>query len=420
MKILIIGSGGREHALAWKIAQSPRVSELYVAPGNGGTSKVAKNISIEATDIESLVKFAKENAIDITVVGPDDVLALGIVDAFQKHGLYIFGPTKASAEIESSKAFAKQLMWEENIPTAPGRIFNDYNSALDFIREHGAPIVVKASGLALGKGVYPCNTIIEAENALAEIMLKRVHKDAGSEVIIEDFLEGQEISIHAFCDGKTSVLFPSAQDHKTVFDNNEGKNTGGMGTIAPIPWVTADIMQFGQDVVASTLDALSKRKKPFIGCLYPGIKMTPSGPMILEFNSRFGDPETQSYMRLLKTDVVDILEACINGNLSECKIDWNSGFAVCIVLASGGYPQKYEKGKSIFGIDKAEKLPGVVIFHAGTKQAETLQTSGGRVLGVTAIGETLPDALKSAYKAVSFIEFEGMHYRKDIGMKSIF
>lgn len=420
MKILIIGSGGREHALAWKIAQSPRVSELYVAPGNGGTSKVAKNISIEATDIESLVKFAKENSIDLTVVGPDDVLALGIVDVFQSRGLSIFGPTKASAEIESSKAFAKQLMWDENIPTASGNIFSDYDLALDFIREHGAPIVVKASGLALGKGVYPCNTLDKAENALAEIMLERVHKDAGNEVVIENFLEGQEISIHAFCDGKTSVLFPSAQDHKPVFDGDKGKNTGGMGTIAPIPWVTSDIMQFGQHVVTSTLDALSKRKKPFIGCLYPGIKMTPEGPMILEFNSRFGDPETQSYMRLLKTDIVDILEACVKGNLSECKIEWNSGFAVCVVLASGGYPQKYEKGKIITGIDKAEKVPGVVVFHAGTKQIETLKTSGGRVLGITAIGATLSDALKCVYEAVSFIKFEGMHYRKDIGLKSIF
>ena len=418
--VLVIGSGGREHALAWKLAQSPRIGKLFVAPGNGGTRQVGENIAIDATDIDGLIQFAEKNEVGLTVVGPDDPLALGVVDAFQARGLRIFGPTRAAAEIELSKAFAKNLMREAGIPTATFKIFSEYNKALAYVRERGAPIVVKASGLALGKGVRVCKTIAQAEIALTEIMLDHIHKDAGNEVVIEEFLDDQEISVHAFCDGKTFVLLPSAQDHKPIRDGDEGKNTGGMGTIAPVPWVSADTLQtLGEQVVRPTLDALAKRGRQFTGLLYPGLKMTSNGPKVLEFNTRFGDPETQSYMRLLKTDLLDILEACVDGTLSELAIEWHSGFAVCIVIASGGYPDEYKKGLLIRGIANAERVPNVVVFHAGTSFDGEFKTSGGRVLGVTATGDTLRNALDRAYEATQLIEFEGMQYRRDIGAKAL-
>lgn len=418
--VLIIGSGGREHALAWKLAQSPRIGKLYVAPGNGGTRDIAENIAIEATDAKGLARFAEKNSINLTVVGPDDPLALGVVDVFQSHGLRIFGPTRAAAQIEASKAFAKRLMRDSNIPTAPFRIFRKHESALEYVRKHGVPIVVKASGLALGKGAYPCKTLAKAEKALAEIMLERAYKQAGNEVIIEEFLNGQEVSIHALCDGKTSILLPTAQDHKPIFDGDKGKNTGGMGTIAPVPWVTDQTLrEVNEQIVRSTLQALVKKGKPFTGCLYPGLKMTDEGPKVLEYNARFGDPETQSYTRLLKTDLLDVLDACVDGKLADLAVEWNSGFAVCIVLASGGYPGKYKKEIPISGIAEAEKIPSVVVFHAGTVCSDQLRTSGGRVLGVTAVGETLQVALDRAYEAVRQIKFKGMQYRKDIGAKAI-
>lgn len=418
--VLIIGGGGREHALAWKLAQSPRIGKLFVAPGNGGTRQVAENVPIDATNIDRLAQFAATNAIGLTVVGPDDPLAFGVVDAFQARGLRIFGPTRAAAEIESSKAFAKNLMSEAKIPTAIFKIFSEYDKALAYVHERGAPIVVKASGLALGKGVYVCKTLAQAETALAEIMLDRAHKDAGNEVIVEEFLDGQEISIHAFCDGKTFVLLPPAQDHKPVRDGDEGKNTGGMGTIAPVSWVSADMLRsLGEQVVRSALETLTKNGRPFTGLLYPGFKMTTSGPKVLEFNARFGDPETQSYMRLLKTDLLDILEACVDGTLVELTIEWRSGFAVCVVIASGGYPDEYKKDLPLRGVSETERVPDVVVFHAGTKFDGELKTSGGRVLGVTAIGDTLRDALNRAYEAAKLIEFDGMQYRRDIGVKSL-
>ena len=420
INILVIGSGGREHALAWKIAQSPRIGKLFIAPGNGGTRQIAKNIAIDATDTNGLVQFAEENNIGLTVVGPDNSLALGIVDTFQARGLKIFGPTRATAEIESSKAFAKNLMSDAGIPTASFRIFNKYEDALAYVRERGTPIVVKASGLALGKGVYICNSLAQAETALEEIMRKNVHKNAGSEVVIEEFLDGQEISIHAFCDGKTFVLLPPAQDHKPIYDNDKGKNTGGMGTIAPVSWVSADTLQtIGEQIVHPTLEALEKCGRQFHGLLYPGLKMTLSGPKVLEFNARFGDSETQSYMRLLKTDLLDILEACVEGTLSELTVEWNYGFAVCVVIASGGYPDTYKRGIPISGMDDAMHVPGVVVFHAGTVFDGELKTSGGRVLGVTAIGNTLRDALSHAYEAVQCIQFDGKQYRRDIGSKTL-
>ena len=418
--ILIIGSGGREHALAWKLAQSSRIGKLYVAPGNGGTRQIAENIAIDATDINGLVQFAEKNEIGLTVVGPDDSLALGVVDAFQARCLRIFGPTRAAAEIESSKAFAKNLMSEAGIPTATFQIFSEYDKALAYIRERGAPIVVKASGLALGKGVYVCKTPSQAEAALAEIMLENVYKDAGKEVVVEEYLDGQEISIHAFCDGKTFVLLPPAQDHKPIRDNDEGKNTGGMGTIAPVSWVTADTLRIvDEQIVRPTLQALAKCGRQFIGLLYPGLKMTTSGPKVLEFNARFGDPETQSYMCLLKTDLLNILEACVDGTLAELAIEWHSGFATCVVIASGGYPDEYKKGLPLRGIAEAERVPDVVVFHAGTKFDGEFKTSGGRVLGITAVGSTLRDALDRAYEAAKLIEFEGKQYRRDIGAKAL-
>lgn len=417
--VLVIGSGGREHALVWKLAQSPHIGKLFVAPGNGGTRQVAENVPIEATDIDGLLQFALKNEIGLTVVGPDDSLALGVVDAFRARGLRIFGPTRAAAKIESSKAFAKNLMSEAGIPTATFKVFSDYDNALAYTRERGAPIVVKASGLALGKGVYVCKTLAQAEAALVEIMLDHVHKDAGSEVVVEEFLDGQEVSLHAFCDGKTFILLPPAQDHKPIHDGDEGKNTGGMGTITPVSWVSAETLHtLGEQVVRPTLETLAKRGRPFVGLLYPGLKMTTSGPKVLEFNARFGDPETQSYMRLLKTDLLDILEACVNGTLSELAIEWHSGFATCVVIASGGYPDEYKKGVPLRGVADAERVLDVVVFQAGTKFDGELKTSGGRVLGVTAIGTTLRDALDRAYEAVRLIQFEGMQYRRDIGAKA--
>ena len=325
--VLLIGSGGREHSLAWKLAQSPKIGKLFVAPGNGGTQLIAQNVPIDATDVAKLLEFAQTNQIDLTIVGPDDPLALGIVDAFQAKGLRIFGPTKSAAEIEWSKSFSKKLMNDGGIPTAKFEVFKEHAKALDYVRSQHLPIVIKASGLALGKGVYVCNTLNEAEMALSEIMLEQVHKDAGNEVIIEEFLDGPEISIHALSDGNTFKLFPPSQDHKPIGEGNVGKNTGGMGTIAPISWITTGNMrEINKRIVIPTLDALSNMGRPFTGLLYPGLKMATEGPKVLEFNARFGDPETQSYMRLLKTDLLDIVEACVEGKLSEINIEWNPGF----------------------------------------------------------------------------------------------
>src|SRR3989344_581312 len=417
--VLVIGSGGREHALTLKLAQSLRISSLYAAPGNPGTAQVAENVAISANDIPALAQFAEKNKIDMTIVGPDDPLAEGIVDACRGRGLKAFGPTRGAAQIESSKVFAKEMMLKHGIPTPAFQVFRSYGEALVHVQRHGAPIVVKASGLALGKGVYVCRTLDEARKALRDIMVNRVLKDAGDEVVIEEYVEGQEISIHAFCDGKTFVLLPPAQDHKPIRDGDEGKNTGGMGTIAPLSWVSAGTLQpLGEQIVRPTLKTLAKRGRPFSGLLYPGLKMTTNGPKVLEFNARFGDPETQSYMRLLKTDLLDILEACVDGTLTELAIKWHSGFAACVIIASGGYHDEYKKGVPLHGVAEAERVSNVVVFHAGTSFDSELKTSGGRVLGVTAIGDTLRNALDRAYEAARLIEFEGMQYRRDIGAKA--
>lgn len=435
-KVLVVGGGGREHALAWKLAQSPRVEKIYVAPGNGGTARLrtqngvaAENVTIGATDVPALLSFALERTIDLTVVGPDDALALGIVDAFRKEGLKVFGPTRAAAEIEASKAFSKDFMTRHGIPTAKFRTFTDHKAAEEYSAEQKLPIVVKASGLALGKGVVIAHTAAEVEEALRSMFVEKKFGDAASEVIIEEFLEGPEISIHVLSDGKDFEILPAAQDHKAVFDGGEGPMTGGMGTIAPVPWVTPEDMEkIRKEIVEPALAGLAAEDRPFSGLLYPGLKMTPEGPKVLEFNARWGDPETQSYMRLLKSDAFELFLACAEGRLAEQKTEWESGAACCVIMASGGYPGSYEKGKEISGISEAEKLPGVVVFHAGTatkdgtaSRAEggELFTNGGRVLGVAATGETLEQALATAYHAVEKIRFDGAHWRKDIGARAL-
>lgn len=419
--ILVVGSGGREHALAWKLKQSPKVGTIYIAPGNGGTRLVGENVPIAATDFEQLSTFAAQKGIGLTVVGPDDPLALGIVDHFQSRGLRIWGPSKAAAQIESSKAFAKQLMKEAKIPTAAFETHTEYNKAIAYLRRVGAPIVVKASGLALGKGVYVCKTMEEAEVALKEVMIDKVHKDAGNEVVIEEYLDGVEISVHALCDGVNYRLFPTSQDHKPALDGDMGKNTGGMGTIAPVPWVTSEIMtSVEQHVLRPALETMAARGTPFLGLLYPGIKVTTKGIKVLEFNARFGDPETQVYMRLLKNDLYDLLESCLEGTIGDQHLEWTHGYAANIVLASGGYPDAYERGLPIQGVERAEENNEIVVFHAGTSwTGEGFKTNGGRVLGVCAIGSPLKQALDTAYEAVGKISFQGMQYRKDIGQKSL-
>ncbi len=421
MNILVIGGGGREHALAWKLSQSPLVKKIYVAPGNGGTQELAENIPIAPTDFKTLLEFAREKKIDLAVVGPDDALALGIADEFQNAGIPVFGPTKAAAEIEASKAFAKSFMKANKIPTADFMVFKEYGKAKEYLQNAKFPLVVKASGLALGKGVIIAKTKEEAETALQNIMVDKIFGESGSEVVIEEFLQGKEISIHAISDGATFQMFPPAQDHKQIFDGDKGPNTGGMGTIAPLPWITTDDMNaISKSIVEPTLQGLRDAGRPFAGILYPGLMLTNDGPKVLEFNARFGDPETQVYMVLLKTDLLQIIESCIAHKLNEQKIEWHPGYAVCVVLASGGYPGAYEKGKKITGLEEAKKIKGVELFHAGTVYENgAYYTSGGRVLGVTARSETLKGALDLAYEAVSKIYFDGMHYRKDIGAKAL-
>ncbi len=421
--ILVIGGGAREHALVWKLKQSSRAGKIYVAPGNGGTWGIAENVPIGVMEFEKLASFAKEKNVSLTIPGPDDAFVAGIVDVFSAHGLRIWGPTKDAAQIEGSKAHSKVLMNDGNIPTAKFKVFTSADSALAHIRIHGAPVVIKASGLALGKGVYVCKTIHEAESAITEIMVERVHKDAGNEVVIEEFLEGPEASIHVLSDGISHYTFPSSQDHKPALDGDLGKNTGGMGTIAPVPWMTTEMMSTVEDhVVKRTFDTLLQQGSQFKGLLFPGIMMTLEGPKVLEFNARFGDPETQIYMRLLRSDILDLFEACIDGTLDSVArtILWHSGFAANVVIASGGYPDAYQTGFPITGIEEAEMVPDVVVFHAGTKMENgQFITTGGRVLSVSARGGTLKQALDRTYEAVGKIHFEGMQFRHDIGAKAL-
>lgn len=417
MNILIIGSGGREHALAWKIRQSPKVKELYVAPGNAGTGKIAKNLDLK--DKNEIVTWVKENHIDLVLVGPDDYLAEGIVDELQKLNIKVFGPTKDASEIEWSKSFAKEFMKKEGIPTAKYETFKDPFLAKEYIKQQQTPIVIKASGLALGKGVIIAQTIDEANEAIDQIMIDKSFGDAGSEVVIEEYLTGIEISTHAFCDGKNIAMFPSAQDRKRIFENDKGPNTGGMGTIAPVPYITQEqIDEIEEKIVKPTIEGMERIGRTFKGILFPGIMITKDGPKVIEFNARFGDPETQSYMRILETDLIDILLSCIDGTLDKQEIVWSNKSACCIVVASGGYPGSYERGKEIKGLDT--KREGMEVFHAGTKdEAGKVVTNGGRVLGVTNVGDNLEDALSGAYNFVVNIDFDGKQYRKDIGTKAV-
>lgn len=419
MKVFVIGSGGREHALAWKLSQSPKIDKLYCVPGNPGMAEIAECVDISADKLEELRDFALKQQVDITVVGPDDCLAAGVVDVFQKAGLKIFGPTQKAARIESSKAYAKKLMMKCGIPTAQYAEFEDHQKALDYLKDQKYPLVIKADGLALGKGVVICQTSEEAQSALKAMMVDASFGKAGSKVIVEEFLQGQEVSIHAFCDGRSAKLFPAAQDHKAAYDGDQGPNTGGMGTYAPVPWVSAAMISDIQNkIVDPILKAMAEDGNPFTGCLYPGLIITNEGFKVLEFNARFGDPETQSYMRLLETDLLEVIEACIDGRLSELDIKWSDDSACCIVAASGGYPGSYQKGLAIKGLDEVKQMPDVFIFQAGTKRTgDDIVTSGGRVLGVTATAGTLGSALNKSYRALESIFFTGIHYRKDIGRK---
>ncbi|MDP9249247.1 MAG: phosphoribosylamine--glycine ligase [bacterium] len=421
LKILIIGGGGREHAVGWKVKQSLRAGDIFFAPGNAGTAKIGTNVDIKAADIPALLEFAKKESVGLTLALPDEPLALGIADEFRKAGLRIWGPTKASAELEWSKAFAKGFMARHNLPTAKFEVLSDIDSAKKYVEGEMLPIVIKASGLALGKGVVICETREDAYKTLEDIFIKKIFGSAGEKIVIEKFLAGPEISIHAFSDGKNYLMFPPAQDHKRALENDLGPNTGGMGTIAPLPFVSdAQLKEIEATIVAPVISGMAAEDRPFSGLIYPGLMLTKNGPQILEFNARLGDPETQVYMRLLDTDILDIFEACIDGKLNVMEIKWTNVFAANIVLASLGYPGNYEKGKVISGVEEAEAMSGIVVFHSGTAMAGSdLVTSGGRVLGVSAVGKTLAEALDRAYKAAEKISFEGMQYRKDIGKSAL-
>lgn len=419
MKVLVVGSGGREHAIVWKIAQSKKVPKIFCAPGNGGIASLAECVDIEATDIDALADFAQKEQIDFTIVGMDDPLMLGIVDKFQERGLKVFGPTKKAALIEGSKAFSKALMKKYNIPTAAYEVFEDPTAAIEYLKTQSFPIVVKADGLALGKGVLICNSFEEAKDAVHAIMEEKKFGDAGNKVVIEEFMEGQEVSILSFCDGKTIIPMVSAQDHKRALDNDQGLNTGGMGTFSPSRIYTEEINDYCMEkIFKPTLEAMREEGRPFTGILFFGLMITKDGVKVLEYNARFGDPEAQVVLPRLKGDLLEILEACVDQRLHEVKVEWEDHAAVCVVLASGGYPLSYEKGYPIAGLENFKDAENMIIFHAGTaKKGDQIVTNGGRVLGVTGIAKTLDEAIKTAYQGVEKIYFEKMHYRKDIGVK---
>ncbi|KJS84792.1 MAG: phosphoribosylamine--glycine ligase [Peptococcaceae bacterium BICA1-8] len=419
MRIFVIGGGGREHALVWKFRQSPQVEEIYCAPGNAGIAELAKCVDIGVEDISSLLKFALEEKIDLTVVGPEGPLTLGIVDKFQAEGLRVFGPSQKAAEIEGSKAFSKELMAKYNIPTAKYLVFTDSKQACQAIDEIGIPCVVKADGLAAGKGVIICFSKEEAITAIEEILVKNKFGKAGEKVVIEEYLVGQEVSMLAFTDGKTVIPMVSAQDHKRVFDNDQGPNTGGMGAYSPAPVYTQEIHEVVlKDILEATVQAMAEEGRPFQGILYAGLMLTEAGPKVLEFNARFGDPETQAVLPRLKSDLIDIMEAVVDGELDKVSVEWFVEAAVCVVMAAGGYPEEYENGKIVSGLKNVPE--SVLVFHAGTNKAEEyILTNGGRVLGVTALGMDIKEAINKAYQGVEQISFEGAHYRRDIGAKAL-
>jgi len=421
MKVLVVGSGGREHALVWKISQSPKVSAIYAAPGNAGIGQLADCASIKADDIPGLLAFAKSKAVDLTIVGPEGPLSMGIVDEFEKAGLRAFGPSGKAAEIEASKRFSKDLMKKYNIPTAEYGVFTNKAAAEAYVCEKGAPIVVKADGLAAGKGVVVAETTEEALRALDLIMDNKAFGAAGDRVVIEECLRGEEASFMAFSDGRTVVPMASSQDHKRVFDADKGPNTGGMGAYSPAPVVTKKLERKVMDaIMIPTVRAMEKEGRLFKGVLYAGLMISDGEARVLEFNARFGDPETQPIMARLDTDLIEIIEAILNGSLAKIDIKWKPDSAVCVVMASGGYPGNYEKGKVISGLENAAKQKGVVVFHAGTALKNgAIVSDGGRVLGVTGLGPVVAAAIDNAYAGVREISFEGMHYRRDIGARAL-
>ena len=420
MKVLVVGKGGREHAIAWKVAQSPLVKEVYIAPGNAGTEKVGKNIPIGVTDIPNLVKFAKEEKIDLTIVGPEDPLARGIVDAFQKEGLKIFGPDSRGAQLEASKVFAKNFMAKYGVPTARYGTFEDPEGAKEFIKTLGDKVVVKADGLAAGKGAFVCQSQEEALKVVDDLMVKGILGDAGKKVVVEEFLEGEEASYMVMVDGTDYVPLPTSQDHKRLLEGDKGPNTGGMGAYSPTPVIDREMEnRIREEVIERTLKGLAEEGIHYRGFLYAGLMITKEGPKVLEFNVRLGDPEAQPILTRVESDLVEHIMEILEGNIKRVNLKISPKWALGVVLASKGYPQKPETGKVIYGLEEAERLPDVVVFHAGTKrEGDKIVTAGGRVLTVVGLGEDLKEAKSKAYEAVEKIHFDGMYYRKDIGDKA--
>ena len=420
MEVLVIGGGGREHALVWKINQSPKVEKIFCAPGNAGTGKIAENVPIGADDIKSLLEFALQRKIGLTVVGPEQPLVMGIVDQFEKKGLRIFGPNARAAKLEGSKSFSKDIMKKYGLPTAEYETFASIKIAKDYIKTKKSPLVIKADGLAGGKGVLICQTESEALTAVDSTMGKKSFGEAGDQIVVEEFLEGKEVSILAFCDGQTVLLMDSAQDHKAAFDGDKGPNTGGMGAYSPAPIFSEIIRKKVCDkIMFPIIRAMQQEERVYKGILYAGLMLTKSGPKILEFNARFGDPETQPLLVRMESDIIPIFEACIDGTLDKCQLEWKKESSVCVVMAAEGYPGSYKKGQPISGLEDANALPGIVVFHAGTKEKNgQVLTNGGRVLGVTAIGVDTSTAINRAYEAVNLIQWQGVQFRKDIAGKA--
>lgn len=421
MNVLLIGSGGREHAIAWKLAQSKKLDKLYIAPGNPGTAKHGQNVDIDINDIDSLVSFAKEKAVSLAVIGPEDPLAAGIVDTFEAAGIKAFGPNGPAAQLEADKAFAKEIMRANSIPTAEGRVFKRFNDAKAYIATRDEPVVVKAAGLAKGKGVFVCNEPADAILISEKIMCDGLFGAAGAKIVVEEKLLGQEASILAFVDGRNIYVMESSQDHKALGEGDTGVNTGGMGAYSPAPVVTEAVMDhIVREILVPTVDGMNRNGTPYRGILYAGIMLTKGGPRVLEFNVRFGDPETQPILMRLKSDLLEIMLAVCDGKCDKITLEWDERPAVCVVMASGGYPDAYEKGKKITGLDEAAALKDVMVFHAGTAESDgDIVTAGGRVLGVTAMGSDIAEAKAQAYKAVEKIDFEGKYYRTDIADKAI-
>ena len=417
MKILIVGSGGREHAIAWKCAQSPKVDKIYCAPGNAGIGLIAECVPIGAMEFDKLVDFAKDKQIDLTIIGMDDPLVGGVVDAFEAEGLRVFGPRKNAAILEGSKAFSKDLMKKYNIPTAAYETFDSADAALEYLETASYPTVLKADGLALGKGVLICNTKEEARDGVKTLMLDKQFGAAGNRIVIEEFMTGREVSVLSFVDGNTIKIMTSAQDHKRAKDGDQGLNTGGMGTFSPSPFYTSEVDEFCRKYIyQATVDAMKAEGREFKGIIFFGLMLTAKGPRVLEYNARFGDPETQVVLPRMKNDIIDVFEACIDGTLDKVELEFEDNAAVCVVLASDGYPEKYEKGLLISGLEAFENNPGYYCFHAGTKLTDKgIVTNGGRVLGITATGENLKAARANAYKATEWISFANKYMRHDIG-----